>query len=163
MGGANSIRAFTVRSIGPGAFPGFDADKQVSYLMHCGDIKLVMNLEYRRRLFGNLYGAIFLDAGNVWRQSDSSLSYDGDDFPTQLYVETWNKYFDNNHFKPSKFLDQLATGTGIGLRYDLDFLVLRVDWGFGLHLPYDTGKSGYFNIPRFNDMHSLHLAIGYPF
>jgi outer membrane translocation and assembly module TamA len=66
-------------------------------------------------------------------------------------------------FKPGKLLKHLATGTGLGLRYDMDFLVIRVDWGFGLHLPYDTGKSGYFNIPRFKDMHSLHFAIGYPF
>jgi outer membrane translocation and assembly module TamA len=58
---------------------------------------------------------------------------------------------------------ELATGTGIGLRYDLSFLVLRVDGGFGLHVPYNTNKSGYFNIERFKDMHTLHIAIGYPF
>ena len=79
------------------------------------------------------------------------------------FVDKWNQDVSDMKFKPGKLLKHLATGTGLGLRYDMDFLVIRVDWGFGLHLPYDTGKSGYFNIPRFKDMHSLHFAIGYPF
>ena len=164
VGGANSIRAFPVRSIGPGAFQGIPGDKQFSYLMQNGDSKLVLNLELRRRLFGSLYGAVFLDAGNVWSSSDWSLSYD--DATTQEehdFIDVWNDIFSNTSFHANRFFRQLATGTGVGLRYDLDFLVLRVDWGFGLHLPYDTGKSGYLNIPRFSDMHTLHIAIGYPF
>ena len=169
VGGANSIRAFPVRSIGPGAFPGIGFDRQFSYLMQNGDVKLVLNLELRRRLFGNLYGAVFLDAGNVWSSEDWSLSTD--DFEdededkefVQDFVDSWNSLFDNNRFRLRNFLRQIATGTGVGLRYDLDFLVVRLDWGFGLHLPYDTGKSGYFNIRKFKDMHTLHIAIGYPF
>ena len=164
VGGANSIRAFTVRSIGPGAFKGFPGDRQFSYLMQNGDSKLVLNLELRRRLFGSLYGALFLDAGNVWNSSDWTITgSDDDDNDTRDFVEFWNSIFSNTRFSANKFLRELATGTGVGLRYDLDFLILRVDWGFGLHLPYDTGKSGYLNIPRFRDMHSLHIAIGYPF
>ncbi len=143
VGGANSIRAFTVRSIGPGGFTS-NKGRQWSYLMQNGQIIFVANLEYRRRLFGDLHGAIFLDAGNVWNYKD----------------EIGNS---ETIFKPRNFLKQLATGTGLGLRYDLEFLILRVDWGFGLHVPYETSKSGYFNIERFKDMHSLHLAIGYPF
>ena len=54
----------------------------------------------------------------------------------------------------------MAVGTGVGLRYDLDFFVIRVDWGVGLHLPY---KSGFYNLPNFGDSHSLHFAIGMPF
>ena len=161
VGGANSIRAFTVRSIGPGSFKGIPGDRQFSYLMQNGDTKLVMNLELRRRLFGNLYGALFLDAGNVWSSADWLLPQD--DGQDHDFVDTWNSYFSGIDLRASRFFRELATGTGIGLRYDLDFLVLRADWGFGLHLPYDTGKSGYFNIPRFKDMHSLHIAIGYPF
>lgn len=163
-GGANSIRAFPVRSIGPGAFVGIPESKQFSYIVRNGDLKLVMNLEYRRRLFGNLYGAVFLDAGNVWSSSDWKISgEEPEDEFDQLFIEAWNTFFDNTSFKPRRFFEDLATGTGIGLRYDLDFLVVRVDWGIGLHLPYETGKSGYFNISRFKDMHTLHLAIGYPF
>ena len=143
VGGANSIRAFTVRSIGPGSFVPIGG-RQVSYLLQNGEIKFVANLEYRRRLFGSLYGAAFLDAGNVWSHEDKIV---GGDY----------------QFRPKNFLKELATGTGLGLRYDLEFLVLRVDWGFGFHVPYETSKSGYFNIERFKDMHSLHLAIGYPF
>ena len=143
VGGANTIRAFTVRSIGPGGFQPLGG-RQWSYLMQNGDIKFVANLEYRRQLFGSLYGALFLDAGNTWA------------FKNEQYGEECT-------LKPGNFFKQLATGTGLGLRYDLEFLVIRVDWGFGFHVPYETSKSGYFNIERFKDMHALHLAIGYPF
>ena len=145
-GGANSIRAFTVRSIGPGAFPGLSFSKQFSYVLHNGDIKLVMNLEYRRQLVGSLYGAVYLDAGNVWNRE--TITLDKADYEEDYYdtVDFMNSLYANSTLRPSTFLKQLATGTGIGLRYDLEFLVVRVDWGFGLHLPYDTGKSGYFNI-----------------
>ena len=163
VGGANSIRAFTVRSIGPGGFGG-NVNKQMSYLLQNGNTKLVMNLEYRRQLFGSLYGAIFLDAGNVW--SSTNYNLDKSQATTteeQDFIDTWNNAVDDTKFNTKNLWKQLATGTGLGLRYDLDFLVIRVDWGFGLHVPYQTSKSGYFNIPRFKDMHSLHLAIGYPF
>ena len=167
-GGANSIRAFPVRSIGPGGFPGLGGNNQFSYMMQNGDLKLIMNLELRQRLFGNLYGAVFLDAGNVWNSEDWTITPDDmgddrDDPEYQAIAAIWNALFADNRFRMKNFLDQVATGTGIGLRYDLDFLVIRADWGFGFHLPYPTGKSGYFNIPRFRDMHTFHLAIGYPF
>jgi hypothetical protein len=153
VGGANSLRAFSVRSIGPGAFVS-TGNRQNSYLMQNGNSKLVMNLEYRRQLFGNLYGALFLDAGNVW----SSRNWSAND--TDIVQDS---QYEDTKFRLSTFLKQLATGTGLGLRYDLEFLVLRVDWGFGLHVPYHTSKSGYFNIERFKDMQTLHIAIGYPF
>ena len=152
-----------MRSIGPGAFPGISFSKQFSYVLHNGDIKLVMNLEYRRQLVGNLYGAVYLDAGNVWNRE--TITLDKADYEEDYYdtVDFMNSLYVNSTLQPSTFLKQLATGTGIGLRYDMEFLVIRVDWGFGLHLPYDTFKSGYFNIPRFSYMHSLHLTIVYPF
>jgi outer membrane protein assembly factor BamA len=163
VGGANSIRAFGIRSIGPGAFPGF-GDSQSSYLLQNGDIKFVFNLEYRRKLVNSLYGAVFFDAGNIWNRK-SMIADITDDMDTDLknFAIIWNEAFSDSQFKVKNFFKQLATGTGIGLRYDLDFLVVRVDWGFGLHVPYKTSKSGYFNIERFKDMHTLHLAIGYPF
>ena len=151
VGGANSIRAFSVRGIGPGAFPGIN-NKAYSYLMQNGDVKLVANLEYRRQLFGNLYGALFLDSGNVW--------YTNEDFDD---IEEFNEIFKNSRFRLKNLFNDMALGTGIGLRYDLGFLVLRLDWGYALHVPYDTGKSGYFNVKGFKDNHTLHFAIGYPF
>lgn len=142
VGGANSIRAFAVRSIGPGSYT-TDVSR-LSYLDQTGDIKLQLNLEYRFNLFGGLYGAAFIDAGNVWALRD-----DG--------------YRHGSQFKLKNALKEMALGTGVGIRYDLDFLVLRLDWGVGLHVPYETGKSGFYNIPKFKDGQALHLAVGYPF
>ena len=144
VGGANSVRAFTVRSIGPGNFR--SQERRWRYIEQVGDIKFQANLEYRPRLFGNLYGALFLDAGNVWNFDEW---YDEDDYDTD--------------FKPSHIFKQMALGTGIGFRYDLDFFVVRLDWGIGLHVPYETGKNGFYNIRKFSDGQSIHLAIGYPF
>ena len=152
VGGANSVRAFGVRRIGPGAFDGSVLSRQASYLFQNGDIKFVANLEYRTRLFGDLNGAVFLDAGNVWSFDELWDENDTDGAPVE-----------HTAFKPSRMLDEMALGTGIGLRYDLGFLVIRLDWGLVLHCPYDTGKSGYFNVNRFKDAHTLHFAIGYPF
>lgn len=142
VGGANSIRAFTVRSIGPGRYTTDATD--FSFLYQVGDLKLLGNLEYRFNIFGSLYGAAFLDAGNVWLIKD-------------------DEYLENSKFTFNKLFDQIATGTGFGLRYDLDFFVLRFDVGIGIHVPYDTGKSGYYNIPKFSNGLGYHLAIGYPF
>jgi outer membrane protein assembly factor BamA len=142
VGGANSIRAYTVRSIGPGSY--HTDDSQYSYLDQTGDFKLEANVELRFPLYGSLNGAIFLDAGNVW------LVRDDPDRPGGI-------------FKLKNLGKELATGTGFGFRYDMDFLVLRLDVGIGIHLPYETGKSGYYNIPRFKDGLGIHFAVGYPF
>lgn len=142
VGGANSIRAFPVRSVGPGSY--YTDEARLSYLDQTGDMKFLANLEYRFNLFGNLYGSAFIDAGNVWGLKD-----DG--------------YRSGARFKLKNIAKEMALGTGVGVRYDLEFLILRLDWGVGLHMPYDTGKSGYYNIRRFKDSHSLHLAVGYPF
>jgi hypothetical protein len=151
VGGANSIRAFPVRGIGPGKFKGF-GDNVTSYLLQNGDIKFVCNVEYRRKLFDSLHGAIFIDAGNVWNFDEN---YDG--------YESLSKVMEDTKFKFRNFFKQLAVGTGIGLRYDMDFLVLRLDWGIGLHVPYETGRSGFFNADSFRSNQTLHFAIGYPF
>lgn len=150
-GGANSIRAFSVRGVGPGAFPNLD-NTTYGYIFQNGNAKFVTNLEYRRQLFGNLYGAVFLDAGNVWY---TDATFGGD--------ESFDKIFERGRLRLSNFLNELALGTGAGIRYDLGFLVLRLDWGLALHVPYNTEKSGYFNIDGFKGNHTLHFAIGYPF
>lgn len=141
VGGANSVRAFTVRTIGPGAYR--PANSKYSYMDQTGDLKFEGNIEYRKKLFGDLHGAVFLDAGNVW-----TLKKDAMRPGAQVTLST---------------LKNIALGTGAGIRYDLDFLVLRFDVGIALHAPYRTSKSGFYNIERFKDGLGLHFAIGYPF
>ena len=158
VGGANSIRAFSMRELGPGRLPDFiNKSRQLDYAWRNGDIKFVANLEYRAPLFGNLEGAIFLDAGNVWCLK-SSLQHSLDDYEdysdtggetAQEQYDYYEFLYDMMAFKPSEFFNDIALGTGIGLRYNLGFLVVRLDWGFALHFPYETEKSGYFNIPSF--------------
>lgn len=172
VGGANSIRAFPVRSIGPGSFSDLGIRnklfRQFFYLLRNGDMKLVANLEYRMPLFGNLKGAVFFDAGNIWRIRSGSLDSDGIDeesldYDKELLLEV-SDWFDQMYFKPSRFFKDIALGTGVGLRYDLGFLVIRLDWGFALHVPCNNGVSGYFfNAERFSDLHNINFAIGYPF
>lgn len=144
IGGANSIRAFTIRSIGPGRYHQTDEADKYAYIDRTGDLKFEANLEYRFPILGDLEGALFLDSGNIWL-----LRHDPDRAGGQLQA--------------GSFLKDLALGTGAGLRYVLPFLVARLDLGIGLHVPYDTGKSGYYNLPSFKDGLGLHLAIGYPF
>lgn len=143
IGGANSIRAFTVRSIGPGTFRP-NPDNRYGYIDETGDIKMEANVEYRFPILGDLYGAAFLDAGNVWLLRGDEARPGG-------------------KFALKDLGKSIALGTGFGLRYDLTFLVIRLDMGVALHAPYDTGKSGYYNIPKFKDGLGLHFAIGYPF
>ena len=143
VGGANSIRAFTIRSIGPGCYHPAD-DNKYSYIDQTGDIKLEANVEYRFNIWGGLYGAVFLDAGNVW-------------------LFDYDELRPGAEFTLKNFHENIALGTGVGVRYDLDILVLRLDMGIGLHAPYDTGKEGYYNIPTFGKGLGFHFAIGYPF
>ena len=142
-GGANSVRAFTVRSIGPGSYrdPEHSSD---DYFDQTGTFKFEANIEYRFNISGALYGALFFDAGNVWLLENDPMRPGG-------------------KLRASSFFDDLATGTGIGLRFDMDMLVVRGDLGIGIHAPYDTGKSGYYNMSSFKNSLAFHLAIGYPF
>lgn len=141
VGGANSIRAFAVRSIGPGRYHN---SASTTYLDQAGDFKLEANVEYRFKMVSNLYGALFVDAGNVWLLKKDESHPGG-------------------NITASNFLNDIALGTGFGFRYDMEFLVLRLDLGIGIHAPYETSKSGYYNIPKFMDGLGLHFAIGYPF
>ena len=142
VGGANSIRAFSVRGVGPGSYiPGAS---EYSYIDQMGDFKIELNAEYRFPIVSLLSGAVFLDAGNVWLL-DADPNRPGGTFDI------------------SRIGKDLALGTGFGIRCDLDFLVLRFDIGVGLHAPYDTGKSGYYNMPKFKDSLGYHFAVGYPF
>jgi outer membrane protein assembly factor BamA len=143
VGGANSIRAFTIRSIGPGRFQP-ERGKRFANLDHTGDFKLEANLEYRFRMVGDLEGALFLDAGNVWLLRENEVDNPGGKLQ-------W-RHFPND----------IALGTGGGIRYNLDVLVIRMDIGVALHVPYDTGRKGYFNKTRREGL-GFHIAVGYPF
>lgn len=143
IGGANSVRAFTVRTLGPGSYHPEKRDNY-SYYDQTGTFKFETNWEYRFPIFSYFKGAFFVDAGNVWLLKDDEARSGG-------------KLQFKNFFK------ELAVGTGAGIRFDMEMLVVRADLGVGLHLPYETSRKGYYNIPRFKDGIAFHLAIGYPF
>lgn len=143
VGGANSVRAFTVRSLGPGSYrPPEDAIN--GYFDQTGTFKFEANIEYRFPIIGPLHGALFLDSGNVWLLKEDPQRPGG-------------------KLTASKFLRDLALGTGFGLRFDISMLVVRADLGIGIHAPYATGHRGYYNMESFKKSLAFHLAIGYPF
>ncbi len=142
-GGANSVRGWSVRSLGPGGYKG--DENSLDYVNHTGDIKLDLNLEYRTHLFWKLNGAVFIDAGNVWTIRNRELQPEG-------------------LFKFNRFYKQLAAAYGLGIRFDLDFLILRFDGGMKAVNPMYTGRDRYPIIsPRFSRDFAFHFAVGYPF
>lgn len=145
IGGANSIRAFQIRSIGPGSYHP-EKRSVTAYLDQTGDIKLEGNIGYRFKIAGRFNGAVFVDAGNVWLLRKEQERPGGE-------------------FRLKDLWREIALGTGFGLRYDITYIVIRADLGVALHAPYNTGKPGYFNIRNydFRDGLVLNLAIGYPF
>lgn len=168
VGGATSLRAWPLRDIGPADWGGMKDEVMNRYTryLRVGTIKAVASLEYRPRLFGNFYGAVFLDAGNVWLRED--MIGDDSDFDLDSDIESYVYYMNGDDLRTGKLrlknlANDIALNTGIGLRYDLGFITLRLDWGLGLHLPYDTGRSGYFNAQTFGRDQSLHFAVGLPF
>ncbi len=141
-GGANGIRAWQVRSLGPGTYK---ADEG-AYPNQSSDIKLEANVEYRFQLMGSLEGALFLDGGNIWAINKS----------------------DNREgalFKFGKFYKQFAIGTGAGLRFDLNYFILRVDLGMKLRDPSNEPGHRWIIGDRSltGDDFALSFAIGYPF
>ena len=142
-GGPNSVRGWSVRSLGPGSYKGTDGN--MNYINHTGDIKLDMNIEYRTHLFWKFNGAAFIDAGNVWNIRE----YEGQEEGT---------------FRFNRFYKQLAVAYGLGIRFDLDYLIIRFDGGMKAINPMQTGKYQYpFIRPNFNRDFAFHFAVGYPF
>lgn len=141
-GGANGIRAWQVRSLGPGSYdPG-----NPKFLNQTADIKLEANAEYRFKLFWILEGALFLDAGNIW-------AYNND--PSRP----------GSQFIFNKFYKDIAVGTGAGLRFDFKFVIGRVDIGMKLRDPLLPDGSKWIIMSRSyerNDF-TMVLGIGYPF
>lgn len=143
IGGANSIRAFHVRSIGPGSYR--PRESKYAYLDQTGDIKLEGNAEYRFMIYERLKGALFVDAGNIWLLRKEEGRPGGE-------------------FRLKGLAKEIALGTGFGVRYDFSYIVIRADLGVPIHAPYATGKSGYYNISgSFWKGLVLNIAIGYPF
>lgn len=142
-GGANSVRGWSVRSLGPGRYHGNSGS--LDYVNHTGDIKLDLNVEYRTHLFWKLNGAAFIDAGNVWtlksRYSD-----------------------DTGQFAFNRFYKEIAVSYGLGVRFDLDFLILRFDGGMKAINPMESGADRFPVIrPDFSRDFAFHFAVGYPF
>lgn len=140
-GGANSVRGWSVRDLGPGSFKG-----DGNFMNQSGDIKLDASIEYRSKLFWKFQGAAFIDAGNIWTIRN---------YPNQPGGE----------FKFNKFYKQIAVAYGLGMRLDLDFFVLRFDGGMKAINPmYEKGKERYPIIhPKFSRDFAFHFAVGYPF
>lgn len=142
-GGANSVRGWSVRSLGPGRYKGTDGN--IDFINQTGDMKIDVNLEYRTRLMGKLDGAIFVDAGNIW-----TLRY---------YDEQPGGQFDI-----STFYEELAVGYGVGLRLNFDFFTLRFDMGMKAVDPAYTGRKHYPILNHnFNRDFAFHFAVGMPF
>lgn len=141
-GGANGIRAWPVRSLGPGTYKA-DSDE---YPNQTADIKLEANLEYRFKLISFVEGALFLDGGNIWAINEK------DNRP-------------GAQFKINEFYKQIALGTGAGLRFDMSYFILRLDLGMKLRDPAVSDKRGWIIGTRSytNSDFNLTFAIGYPF
>lgn len=143
-GGANSVRGWSVRRLGPGKFAG--NDKNIDFINQSGDIKLDVNLEYRTRLFWKLNGALFVDAGNIWTIREYEEQPGG-------------------AFRFNSFYKQIAVSYGLGFRFDFDYFVLRLDGGMKAVNPiYENGNGRYPIInPKFSRDFAFHFAVGYPF
>ncbi len=172
-GGPNSLRAASPSTYGPG---NFYSSKYNQSFFHSGDVKLEANFELRFPIVWKLFGAAFVDAGNVWdwfSTVDLFKAAGMDDYLTRLGIpETLRDGVFNN----PDFARQIALGTGAGLRLDIDGLVIRLDLGVAIHSPYQTFKytkdfqvdysrpiTTYYNIPSVLDGLRLNFGIGYPF
>ena len=143
-GGANSVRGWSVRSLGPGSYK--DKDGKINFITQTGDMKLDLNLEYRSHLFWKFAWAMFVDAGNIWTLRDYKDQPGG-------------------QFKFSSLLDDLAVGYGMGLRLNFDFFILRFDFGMKAVNPAFEEEETHFPIihPRLSRDFAFHFAVGLPF
>lgn len=149
-GGTNSLRAFRARSLGPGSYTPTDDIENV-LVDQTGEIKLETNIEYRFPIAGFLKGAVFTDLGNVWLVNEDTLRPGG-------------------KFNIDTFHEQIAAGVGVGLRIDVNLLVLRFDWAIPVRKPWlPEGERWVFDEinlfdPRWRKDNFLwNISIGYPF
>lgn len=147
VGGANNLRGFHFRSIGPGSYQSADDDRYL--FTHNGNLKMVGNVELRFPVAGPLRAAFFADAGNVW-----------------LWEENSDRK--GSGFLNSKPLEEIAFNSGFGLRVDVEFFVLRLDLGIPIRRPYKIDGSNWIAFKPFskswiNEYPVLNIALGYPF
>lgn len=143
-GGANSVRGWSVRGLGPGKFIGRDGN--IDFINQTGDMKLDLNLEYRAHLFWKLNGALFVDAGNIW----TLRNYDEQP---------------GGQFKFSEFLQQIAVSYGWGVRFNFDYFILRFDFGMKAINPAYEDDDRHYPVlnPKFSRDLTFHFAVGLPF
>ena len=143
-GGANTVRGWGVRELGPGKYRGTDG--RIDFINHAGDVKLTLNLEYRTYLFWKLNGAAFIDAGNIWTLRN--------------YTEQ-----PGGQFKMNTFYKQIAVAYGLGLRLNFDYFILRFDAGMKAINPAYRNKEEHFALihPDFGRDLAFHFAVGFPF
>lgn len=143
-GGANSVRGWSVRELGPGRFMGNDG--RIDFINQTGDIKLDMNIEYRTSLFWKIHGAVFIDAGNIWTIRD--------------YVEQ-----PGGQFRLKSFWREIAVAYGLGFRLNFDYFIIRLDGGMKAVHPGYTDAIRHFPIihPNFKRDFTFHFAVGLPF
>lgn len=141
-GGANGVRGWGVRTLGPGAYD--SRNNVIDFINQCGDISLLVNLEFRAKLFWVFEGALFVDAGNIWTIRN---------YPTQPRgVWRWNKFY-----------KQIAGAYGIGLRMDFTYFLLRLDLGLKAHNPAHGQDPWPLIHPRWSRDATFHFSVGYPF
>ena len=143
-GGPNSVRGWSVRQLGPGRYKGKDG--KVDFLNQTGNLKLLVNMEWRTHLFWKAGGAFFVDAGNIW----STRNYESQQ---------------GGLFKFDSFYKQIAVSYGVGLRLNFDYFILRFDWGMRAVDPvYPSGRQHYPLLhPDFGRDLTFHFAVGLPF
>lgn len=143
-GGANSVRGWSVRELGPGKFKGTDG--RIDFINQTGDVKLDLNAEYRSSLFWKLQGALFIDAGNIWTLRN--------------YAEQ-----PGGQFKFTEFYKQIAASYGMGLRLNFDYFILRFDMGMKAINPAYESEKEHWSIfhPKLSRDFDFHFAVGLPF
>lgn len=141
-GGANGVRGWGVRTLGPGAY---DSKNSVTdFINQCGDIRLDLSIEYRAKLFWVLEGALFIDGGNIWTIRKYENQPDGE-------------------FKFDKFYKQIAAAYGAGIRFDFTYFLLRLDLGFKAYNPANNQERWPLIHPRWGRDTTFHFSVGYPF
>ncbi len=141
-GGANSVRGWGVRTLGPGSYN--SKDKLSNFIYQCGDIRFDINLEYRAKLFWVVELGLFLDAGNIWTIKDY------EDQPGGV-------------FKFNEFYKQIAAAYGAGIRLDFKYFLVRVDMGMKAHNPAMGQEKWPLTHPNFKRDSEFHFSVGYPF